>query len=201
VLPIAEYRGNVVRGVYRALAFPMGEPILLFALLPGVQGKLRLRNWLLPVAVAACILAATFARNSMVLGGELAGMLNFPTNHADSVTSHTNFSQRIEALTSLIPAAAGILEAAVTLLFVSQGVRALADGRGGTIGVVLGAAAAMMISVFVYDASVRAWRYAVWPSISVPLQVLAPLVCAAVGAVRRKIRLKMLANRLKRRII
>ena len=125
LFPIAENKQDLLVGCTGTLHSRSGSRLSFFSLMPAVKGRVRLRHWLIPLALAAGILSVSFARDTMVLGGSLSGILSFSTNHADSITGYLNFTQRTEVITSLIPAAAGIMEAAVTLLFVSQGFDAI----------------------------------------------------------------------------
>lgn len=202
LFPIAENKQDLLVGVYRYLAFPVGEPIVLFSLMPAVKGRVRLRHWLIPLALAAGILSVSFARDTMVLGGSLSGILSFSTNHADSITGYLNFTQRTEVITSLIPAAAGIMEAAVTLLFVSQGFDAIFEKNHSWIGIVAGTLGGLAISFTVFKTSaILEQRYMVWPLISVPLQSVVPLACLITCSVKSGMRRKILARRLKRQMM
>lgn len=202
LLPIAENRMDMIIGTYRFLAFPVGEPVIFFCLLSSVKGTLRLRHWLIPLAVAAVILSLTFARDTMVLGGSLSGILSFSTNHADSIAGYLNFSQRTEVLTSLIPAAAGIMEAAVTLFFITQGVDAILEKSRSWIGILTGTVVGLAISFTFFNTSAALEkRYMIWPAISVGFQILAPLVCLLVSSVKNGMRRKILARRLKRQMM
>ena len=202
LFPVAENRQDLLVGIYRYLAFPVGEPIILFSLLPAVKGPFRLRHWLIPLALAAVILSVSFARDTMVLGGSLSGILSFSTNHADSITGYLNFTQRTEVITSLIPAAAGIMEATVTLLFVSQGFDAIFEKNRRWIGIVAGMVGGLAVSFTVFKTSaILEQRYMVWPLVSVPLQTVVPLACMISCSVKSGMRRKILARRLKRQIM
>ncbi len=202
LLPFAENWEDIAVGTYRYLAFPVGEPILFFSLLSSVKGDFRLRHWLIPLAIAAAILSFAFARDTMVLGGSLSGVLSFSTNHADSIAGYLNYSQRTEVLTSLIPAAAGIMEAAVTLFFITQGVDAVIEKSNSWIGILIGTIAGLAISFTVYNTSAALEkRYMVWPAISVAFQVAVPLMCLLVSSVKSGMRRKILARRLKRQMM
>lgn len=202
LFPIAENKRDLMIGVYRFLAFPVGEPIILFSLLPAVKGPVKLRHWLIPLALAAVILSLSLARDTMVLGGSLSGILSFSTNHADSITGYLNFMQRTEVITSLIPAAAGIMEATVTLLFISQGFDAIFEKRRSVIGIAAGALGGLIISFTVFKTSaILEQRYMIWPLLSVPLQTVVPLTCLIICSVKSGMRRKILARRLKRQMM
>ena len=202
LFPIVENKRDLLIGVYRYLAFPVGEPIILFSLLSAVKGPFRLRHWLIPLALAACILSLSFARDTMVLGGSLSGILSFSTNHADSITGYLNFTQRTEVITSLIPAAAGIMESVVTLLFISQGFDAIFEKSRSWIGIVVGTLGGLTISFTVFNTSaILEQRYMVWPLFSVPLQIVVPLACLITCSVKSGMRRKILARRLKRQMM
>ncbi len=202
LLPIAENRKNAALGVYRLLAFPVGEPVILFALLPSVRGEFGLRHWILPFLAAMLILALTYARNTMVLGGALAGVMHFTTSHADSITDYLNFSQHTEALTSLIPAVAGIMEASLALLFVSQGLAAVFVRQEAKGGVIAGAAAGLLFSILVLKSEyVLELRDMIWPGVSLVLQTILPMCCTIVPGMRKRLRRKILERRLKRQLM
>lgn len=202
LFPIAEDKRELLIGIYRYLSFPVGEPIVIFSLLSSVRGPFRLRHWLIPLAVASILLSLSFARNTMVLGGSLSGLLNFSTNHADSVSGYMNFEQRTEVLTSLIPAAAGIMESAVTLLFVSQGIHAVFEKSKSWLGILIGAAAGLLLCFTGYRTSaVLEQRYMIWPLVSVPLQIIVPLACWIACSMKGGMRRKILARRLKRQMM
>ena len=202
LFPVAENKHAVLIGAYRYLSFPFGEPIVVFSLLSKVKGRLEMRHWLIPWFLATLILSLSFARDTMVLGGSLSGMLSFSTNHADSITGYTNFEQRTEVLTSLIPAAAGIMESAVTLLFVSQGIDAVLEKHRPWMSISAGAVVGLLLCFSLYQTSVvLEKRYMVWPLISVPLQIVVPLTCVAICSIKKGMRRKILARRLKRQIM
>lgn len=202
LLPVAENKKDVLLGTYRYLSFPFGEPLVLFSLLSCVRGKFRLRHWLIPWFLAALILSLSFARDTMVLGGSLSGILSFSTNHADSVSGYMNFEQRTEVLTSLIPAAAGILEAAVSLLFVSQGIHAVLEKQSARVCVFSGVLAGLLLCFFAYQSDrILEVRDMIWPVISVFLQIIFPLAAVIAGAAKSGMRRKILARRLKRQIM
>lgn len=202
LFPIAEDGRKIAFGTYRYLSFPFGEPIILFSLLPWVRGKMKMRHWLVPWFAAALVLSISFARDTMVLGGALSGALTFSTNYADSITGYINFEQRTEVVTSLIPAAAGIMESAVILLFISQAFDAISGRPWAKTGILAGGVVALVLCFTIYGTpSALETRYQIWPLISVPLQVVIPFACLCVASVRNGLRRKILARRLKRQIM
>lgn len=197
LLPVAADRERLVRGVWHGLAFPTGEPILLFSLLPGVRGRVRPRHWLLPFLSASLLLSLACMRNTMVLGGALSGAVRYASSYADGVSDYRNFAQHMEVLTSLIPAAAGIMEAAAALSFAAGCAGELTPRltRKGTLTLcaALGTAAASLFSL----PAIRTLRGELWPGISLVMQCAAPLCCLAVPGLRAG-RRKICDRRLKR---
>lgn len=198
LLPVAADRGEWIRGIEESMVFPFGEPLAMCTLLSGVHGTIRRRHWILPWLGTAFLLALTFARNTMVLGGDLAAILPFATHHADSVVGYSNFSLRIEALTSLIPAAAGILEAAVFLHLSTTSMDAAAGRRlhGMLILIPAAIAGAMVLLPSVWLMKLEAY----WGMFSLPFQFALPISFLLTDQLRRRTRRKILARRLKREL-
>ena len=178
VLPVAAEPGRIRAGFLRCLAFPLGEPVLLFTFLPGVRGRFRLRHWLLPFGTAILLLSLSWLRNVMVLGGGLYGGLRYAASYADGVQDYLNFAQHVEALTSLIPAAAGIMEAAAALSFAVDCLTCLTAGPRRSMYIPIAAILGLGAGIFLFaDPAVLRLRDVVWPWISLPLQIIPPLVC------------------------
>jgi len=196
LMPIETERGKWLRGIRESVVFPFGEPLAMCTLLTGVKGTVRRRHWVLPWLGAALLLALTFARNTMVLGGELSAVLPFATHHADSVMGYSSFSLRVEALTSLIPAAAGILEAAVFLHLAVCSMEAMAGRKlhGAFYLIPAGLAGAIIL---LPGGQLMAWE-GYWGWFSLPLQAALPVALLLGERMQKRMRRKILARRLKR---
>lgn len=189
LLPAAEDRQAFLRGILHCTAYPAGEPVLLFSLLPAFSKPSGLRHWALPFFLAALLLAAAYARGTMVLGGTLSGALRYSTSHADSITDHLNYTQHTEVLTSLIPAAAGIMETSAALLFTEQAMRAVWKKARPLPAALAASALALTVNVLLYPTGAAVQRREeIWPLFSLPLQLVPPLVClcAALWKSRKK---------------
>lgn len=197
IFPIG--RGNIWWGVYRSMAFPFVEPILLFSLIPAVKEGTKKRHWLLPFIFAFSILILNSMRNTMVLGDGLAGMLSFPTTHADSVVGYESLEQRLEVLTTMIPAACGLVEAVLATIFASRAFEAFVGAASSKISVPGVLAAGFAICMLAYGTETALeYRSNIWPFVSVPLQLLAPVLCLLVENTRRAKKAKIFLHSLKK---
>jgi spore germination protein KB len=192
LMPILEKPEILLDGTYRYLAFPFAEPIIGFALLSSVRGKIKLYQSLLPWIISTAIVVMTFIRNTAVLGGSLAGMLAFNTYFADSIVGYISFSQRIEVLTTLTPAVAGIAEAAVILMFATQGADFLTSGKISRFSAAGITFAAVILTAILYPSfEALHIRVMVWPIVSVPLQVVFPVACLAAHGMKNRVKGKL----------
>lgn len=200
LLPIAYPLEHTLFGAYRLLAFPYGEPIILTAFLPAIRGKLKYRHIVLPWVLMGIVLALTYARNTMVLGGKLEGLLSFSTYHADAVAGFEEFQQRIEVLSSFVPAVSSTIESAAALLFSVRGVMYLTGAKRSPWLIAPLALAGVAVSAWVYSTNIALeTRSRLWPLISVPLQFLIPFICLVLCMIRRLILQKSRKPHLKRR--
>lgn len=199
IFPIG--KGDIWHGVYRSMAFPFVEPILLFSLLPTVKDGTKKRHWLIPYLVAFGILILNSMRNTMVLGDALAGMLSFPTTHADSVVGYESLEQRLEVLTTMIPAASGLVEAVLATIFASRAFDAFVGAESSKISVSITLAAGFILCMLAYGTEAALeYRSNVWPCVSLPLQFLAPALCLLVRHSRRSKKAKIFLHSLKKTI-
>ena len=186
ILPVAADRTRLRQGIWHDLAFPTGEPVLLFTLLPGSREKMRLRDWLLPFVFTALVLSLARLRNVMVLGGALSGAVRYASAYADGISDYRNFAQHMEVLTSLIPAAAGIMEAAAALSFAADCAGSLFGRLPRTRLLLLCSIPGAAAAAFLFPAAAENLRNRLWPGISLSLQWFAPLCCLAVPALRAR---------------
>lgn len=174
LMPIAE--NNILPGIYRSLAFPFFEPVILFSLLPMVKGGTKKRHWLIPYAVSSLILVFNIVRNTSVLGPALSGLLTFPTMHTDGIIDYESLAQRLEVLTTMIPASTGIIEAAIVALFSRQALcRAFnikKEMPAGIFTISLGFVLCLLL--YSTDKALE-MRTQIWPAVSFPLQIIIPV--------------------------
>ena len=187
ILPVA--RDSIWQGVYKCLAFPFAEPVILFSMMPDVQSPTKKKYWLVPYIFAGLILVLNVMRNTMVLGSALSGITTFPTAKTDSVVGYMSFQQRLEVLTTMIPAAAGLVEAALAALFTCQALSAVFGTKKNAVTGAFVCAAGAFLSLVLYTSGGSLdTRAMIWPAASVPLQ-LAPILFGGLhgkGSKRRK---------------
>ena len=161
------------RAVLRAAMFPYAEPVILLSLTPGC-GRLKRRWWIIPFALSSALLIFICVRNTAVLGGALADFFTFPTVQADSVVGYSAIGQRVEVFTTLIPASAGFVEAALAARFSLDAAEGIGKGKESLLLPVI-PAVSFLICVFVLRSdAVSQARDQVWPFVSLasPLPVL-----------------------------
>lgn len=197
IFPIG--RGDIWRGVYRSMAFPFVEPVLLFSLIPSVEDGTKKRHWLIPFLFSFAFLILNCMRNTMVLGDGLAGILSFPTTHADSVVGYESLEQRLEVLTTMVPAACGLVEAVLATIFASRAFDAFSGAAPNKISILGVLAAGFVICMLAYGTETALeYRSNIWPLVSLPLQFLVPALCLLVENTRRTKKAKIFLQSLKK---
>ena len=168
--------------VYRSLAFPFVEPVLLFALAPSAPKGVKPRHWLLPYLGGAAVLVFGCMRNTAVLGDALAGMFSFQAAAADSIVGYESVHQRLEVLTTMIPAAAGLVDAALSLRFASGALASAFGKRESRLAPPACMLAGFLVAVYAFrtDASLQI-KNMLWPGISSFVHLLLLMLCLLPG--------------------
>lgn len=100
LLPVVEHGlSPILKGTLASFSFPFGETIVLMSFLPFVGNQRRFLTYaLVPVGIAALVIAVIHVRNIAVLGGEECRRVVFPSLISIQMIDIARFIQRLDAL-------------------------------------------------------------------------------------------------------
>jgi spore germination protein KB len=188
LLPVLE-KGlvPVLKGAWEVFAFPFGELIVFFSVLPYVGDRDSLKTWLLGGEVSAILLLTQIQIRNISILGAVRGIV-FPSLSAVSLVVVGQFIQRLDAVLLFIWTFAAFLKISICLFATVVNLKVLLklhDERllSLPVGVSM---TTLSLHAFRNVADLMDFTEYVWPIYSLPFQLFLPLCILVFSLVKRQ---------------
>lgn len=192
LLPLMSHTPEeIASGSAAWFAFPLAEGVALLTITGGVrEGQSRYRVCITALCIGVALLLTALLRNLLVFGGEIAGMMQFPSYVSARMIEIGGFVQRIEAIISGNMLVCVFARLCVSIYGTSRGLARLAGVRdyGRICFPVALLAAALSPFLFSNAAEMSGWVRATM-RVTVPFQIALPVLVwigAEIHAGRRR---------------
>ena len=172
---------------FENLSFPFGNAFLLLGLpvfsKAGSSGK---KHFIFAAAVAGVFTILMGFQDLLLLGGELASVLDFPYNFSTSLVNVSDFFSRLEVFASLFFFLSAIVRGSYFMKLTVRGIQSLVKVSSDTVALPL-VATLFSYSLFAFANTNDVFHYlAVFPYLAAPLQFCFPLVLWIVAEIKAK---------------